>query len=411
MKTIRVLGRSVPVAPVLLILLGASLWPEMELLVPSLPAMKVAFGVTDGEIQQLLTANFMGFLCGVLFAGPLCDSFGRKKVAAWGMLFYLIASLGTIMAHSFSLLMLARFIQGLAMTAPIIGGGAMLLECTSGPAQIFWMSISSASITICMAMAPLLGAWINTAYGFRGNLWSIFIVGVLGIIPMLLFVPETLAAEKRSSMQLKALGKSYLRLLQDRRFMGFSFVMSALAASYWVYTGVSALYMVDYLHLDASLFGRYQGPIVGAFATMSIAISGIHRRLGVYRCLRLGMMSTCFGVVSLLLLALFGIESAVLTTIFMMFFVAGMVPANSLLFPSALNGLPQELQGSGQSLIQGLRLALASMGTMILGFTYTGPFLPVALLLAGMFTASTFVLWKMWGYLSDAPSSGIQSGH
>ncbi len=411
MKKISFFGYSIPAAPVCLTLLGSTLWPEMELLVPSLPAMKQFFAVTDGEVQQLLTANFIGFLCGVLLAGPLCDSLGRKKAMLWGMLFFLGASALAAVSETFSLMMFARFIQGITVTAPIIGGCTMLLEITSGAQQIFWMSISSASITLCMAMAPLIGAWINTELGFRGNLWSIFVAGLIGILPVIFWVPESLPKEKRTALQVKTVLSGYWQLLKNPRFMGLSIVMAGLAAAYWIYTGVSALYMVDYLKMDPALFGTYQGPIVGTFAAFSIGITWIHKKYDMKTCLLGGAVSMLLGTSALLVLSLAGIQSALLTTIFMMFFVGGMVPANSLLFPSALNQLPAHLQGSGQSLIQALRLLFASVGTMVLGFTYTGPFLPVAIILMVMFVGCAALLWKTRNLLSDAPSSGIVAGH
>ncbi len=411
MKSISILGRTIPVAPLCLILLSASLWPEMELLVPSLPAMKDAFGVTDGEIQQLLTANFVGFLCGVLLAGALCDSWGRKKTILWGMFFYLSASLAAAWAESFSLLMAARFIQGLAVSGPIIAGGAMIMDTTAGPNQVTWMTLSMASITVCMAIAPLLGAWINVEYGFRGNLWAIFWMGLIGILPIILLVPETLPVEKRKKLRLRPLVKGYLFVLQSRRFMSFAIAFCSLAAAYWIYSGVSALYMVDYLHMDQALFGKYQGPIVAAFSFASLTISWFYKRWGLHRCLWGGFFLMLLGTTVLLTLAILRIENAVLTTIFMMCFAAGMVPANSLLFISALNGLPEDLQGSAQSMVQGLRLFIASLGTGILGLVYTGPFLPVAVILFITFAGSSVLLWTSRRWLVEDTSQPVGGGH
>lgn len=412
MKSISFMGRSIPVAPLCLIFLASSLWPEMELLVPSLPAMKVAFGVTDGEIQQLLTANFVGFLCGVLLAGALCDSWGRKKTILWGMALYLCASAFAIWAGDFSLLMGARFMQGLAVTAPIVAGSALLMDLTAGPGQIAWISFSTAMITICMAVAPLVGAWINVRFGFQGNLWAIFLMGLFGVIPMLA-VPETLPPEKRKALRLRPLILGYSAIIRNTRFMTLSVAMCVLAAAYWIYSGVSALYMVDFLHMDQALFGNYQAPIVGAFACFSLCINWFYKRWGLFPCLKAGIFSMCLGTVTLLTLALVGIEDARLTTIFMMCFVAGMVPVNSLLIPSAINQLPVDLQGSGQSMIQGLRLFIASLGTGLLGIVYQGPFLPVAMILFTAFACGSFLIWIGRSYIEDSPDNNqvIGGGH
>jgi len=403
--------RRLPVAPLCLTFLGATLWPEMELLVPSLPAMKLHFGVSEGQIQQLLSINFIGFICGVIFAGPLCDSWGRKKMCVAGSLVFLLASVGAALSDNFALLMSMRFLQGLAVTAPIIGGGGMLLEITKGPGQIFWMSVSSAAITLRMAGAPLIGAWINAHFGFRGNLWAIFISALVGIIPIIFLVEETLAVKQRSIFNIKAIAKSYGALLKNGRFMALTTVMSGLPAAYWVYTGVSSLYLVDYLGLEPALFGSYQGPIVGTFALLSIVISQIHRRVGLKTCLITGFILMLIGAGALLGLAISGIENAILTTLFMMFFVGGMVPINSLLYPSALNALPPELLGSAQSLIQAMRLVIASIGTGILGIVYQGPFLPVALIIAVMFFLCWLLLWSQRSNLNSTTQGTFVAGH
>lgn len=400
-----------PIAPICLTFLGATLWPEMELLVPSLPAMKGHFGVSEGEVQQLLSINFIGFIIGVLFAGPLCDSLGRKKVCVGGALIFLLASMGAALSDSFTLLMAMRFVQGLAVTAPIIGGGGMLLEITTGHRQIFWMSLSSSMITLCMAAAPLLGAFINARFGFTGNLWAIFIFALVGILPVIFFVKESLPAEKRTAFNMPTVAKGYMALIKNGRFMTMILVISGLPAAYWIYTGVSSLYLVDYLELDPKLFGSYQGPIVGTFAALSMLISRIHRGIGLRACLVVGFVLMAVGASMLLILSLSGIESALLTTVFMMFFVGGMVPVNSLLFPTAINMLPDNLKGSGQSMVQAVRLLIASTGTLVLGVVYSGPFLPVAVILVTMFFLCWLLLWLMRHKLAHVTMGNYIAGH
>jgi len=367
--------------------------------------------VSEGHIQQLLSANFIGFLGGVLFAGPLCDSLGRRAVSLGGMLIFLIASALAPLAGSFETLLLIRFLQGIAVTGPIIGGSTMLLELTFGHKQIFWMSISNASVTLCMALAPIVGAFINESFGFKGNLWAIFALGIVGILPFIFFVPESLPKENRISFRMGEVIKNYGLLLKNMRFLGLSLAISGLASAYWIYTGVSSLYLIDHLKLDPALFGLYQGPIVGTFAIFSIGINWIHKKLGLNVCLWAGFFSMLSGTLPLVFLASLGQESALLTTIFMMFFVGGMVPACSLLFASALNQLPANLQGSGQSFIQALRLLMASVGTIILGATYSGPFLPVALIMLSMFLASSVLLYKMRYLIVEAEGDLVIAGH
>jgi DHA1 family bicyclomycin/chloramphenicol resistance-like MFS transporter len=392
--------------PICLILLGASLWPEMELMVPSLPEMKRVFDVSNREIQNLLTANFIGFFLGVLFAGPLCDSLGRKSVLKMGAILYLLSSLACALSPNFGILTLARFVQGFAMTGPVIAGGVLLMDLTKGSHQIFWMSLGNACVTFAMALAPIIGSWINSIFGYQGNLWSILILGILGIVPALIFIPESLPPESRKKFELGQLVKNYQALLTNWSFMSIGIPICSLAAAYWIYVGVSALYMVDYLGIPDAHYGWYQGPIVGTFSVFSLASSKLLGRFGLLNCVKAGIFSMLLGFISLLTLSLIPWETPLGTTIPMMLWVGGMAPLCSLLFPIALGVLPQDLQGSAQSMINAIRLLLASLGTALLGFVYKGPFLPIVMVMGGILIISLWILWTARGRLSHQPTVG-----
>ncbi len=402
----------IALVPFCLILLACGLWPEMELLVPSLPDMKQAFDIHDAEIQQLLTVNFVGFILGVLIAGPLCDSLGRKRVLVVGAIAYLLASFMSVFVSNFSFMMLARFLQGFTMTGPLIAGGVLLLEATAGAKQVFWMSLSNSAVTFCMAAAPIVGSWINNGFGFRGNLWSIIFLGFIGVVPALFFVSESLPPEQRKPFRPALLVKGYLTLLRDWRFMCLSVPMCALAAAYWVYVGVSALYMVDYLGIPAAQFGRYQGPIVGCFSVVSLIASHLMQRFGLLRCLKVGTAFMYLGCLLLFGMSVFSHDAALWTTLCMMLFVGGMAPVCSLLFPYSMMHLPPDLQGNAQAMVQAIRLLFASAGTFFLGIVYSGPLLCVTSVLLVYLLVSTLFLWFGRSFLKEkAGSTPLMGGH
>jgi len=400
----------VALAPICLILAACGLWPEMELLVPSLPDMKQVFGVSDGQIQQLLTVNFVGFLIGVLIAGPLCDSVGRKTVLVGGALAYLISSFLSAMAPGFGFLMVSRFLQGFTMTGPLVAGVVLILESTSGIKQVFWMSLSNSAITLCMAAGPIVGSWINTGFGYQGNLWSILILGLVGLMPSFFFVSESLQKNKKRPFKVLQIFKGYFSLLRDWRFMCLAIPMCAISAAYFIYVGVSALFMVDTLGIPASSFGRYQGPIIGCFSIVSLSSSCLLQRFGLIRCITVGTAFSSLGCLLLLCMSLFFKENAICTTVFMMLFASGMVPVCSLLFPYCVGHLPSELQGSAQAMIQALRLFFTSLGTFILGFVYEGSLLPVTVMMSITLVIGIFLLWKGREFMRGELSTGTVMG-
>ena len=299
MKRISFKWGHIPYAQLSLLVLGMALWSEMELLVPSLPAMKSYFAVSEGQIQQVLSANFFGFLLGIFLTGPLCDGFGRRTTTLWGMLLFLLASALVSMSDSLELMIIARFLQGFFVTAPIIGGITMLFELTKKDEQVFWMSISSTSITCAIASAPIVGTIINETCGFRGNLWAILVAGMIAIIPVYAVVPETLGKKKRTAIDTKNVLKNYWAILTNREFMSLAAAVSAPVAGYWVYAGASSLYLIDYVGVSSSSFGVYQGSITGTFAIVSLGFSFLHKRFGARMCMWAGFFGMLLATTSL----------------------------------------------------------------------------------------------------------------
>lgn len=389
------------IVPPLLILLSCSLWPEMEILVPSLPAMKSFFGVSDGNIQQLLSANYLGYIVGVLLSGPLCDAWGRRATLILGGIFYLLSSFGIAVSSSFTLVIVFRCFQGFFMTAPIVAGTVMMLEGTTGSRRIFWLSLGNTAITLSMALAPILGTAVNSSFGFSGNLWAIFILGVIGIIPVIAFVSESRVIERRQRVDWKNVGITYVNIMLDGRFMRAVIPVCASMAGYWVYIGVSALFIVDHLGLPAEQFVLYQAPIAGTYATVSLTSAWLWRRFGLKNCVRSGFGLMALGVAAIFYASLLGKESADGITLGMMIYVIGQVPLCNMLYPLAANHLPVDTQGKAQALIQALRLLLASIGTFALTFAYTGPFLPVAIILLLFLLLGAWALFGNREFLDD----------
>src|SRR5271166_1655357 len=80
--------------------------------VPALPTMQRALGVSETEITWLLTAYLLSASVGTAIIGRLGDMYGKERVL---LITLVVLSLGTLLAavsSSLVVLILARFIQG-----------------------------------------------------------------------------------------------------------------------------------------------------------------------------------------------------------------------------------------------------------------------------------------------------------
>src|SRR6201986_5664200 len=87
-------------------------------MLPNLPAMSDTFHLTrDNERQLVITAYLLGFGLPQIFYGPLADRFGRKPVLLFGCCAYVLFSALAAFAPTFTLLIVARGLQGMGAAA------------------------------------------------------------------------------------------------------------------------------------------------------------------------------------------------------------------------------------------------------------------------------------------------------
>mgnify|MGYP000280068224 CR=1 FL=1 len=96
--------------PYLLIISLITCCIEMDIVVPSFPAMAKYFATTEDKIQWTLGLNFLGFFVSTLFYGPLSESFGRRRVMVWGGVLFTLSGIGCALANSLPILILFRFL-------------------------------------------------------------------------------------------------------------------------------------------------------------------------------------------------------------------------------------------------------------------------------------------------------------
>ena len=90
----------------------------IDSMLPNLPAIGEALGVTDENRRQLIiTLYLLGFGAAQLIYGPLADRYGRKPVLMVGLSLYTGFSLIAAFARSFELLLVARVLQGIGAAA------------------------------------------------------------------------------------------------------------------------------------------------------------------------------------------------------------------------------------------------------------------------------------------------------
>lgn len=124
--------------------------------------LKELFDLSDLQIGTVGAAPGFGAIFALLFAGPLCDRFGRKRTLQLIALLYLLSALGSAFALSYWFLVSARFLGGLAFCSLAI---ASMYIGEIAPANIRgrMVAINQFNIVIGLTAAYFINYFIQQA--------------------------------------------------------------------------------------------------------------------------------------------------------------------------------------------------------------------------------------------------------
>lgn len=261
---------------------------SIDTYMPSFPEIGRSFGVSTLELQFTISAFLATFAVMSLFHGAIADSYGRRPVILVNLALFVVASAGCALAAAFHQLLWFRALQGLAGGAGMIVGRAMIRDSFAGDDAQRMMSTVTMIFGLAPAIAPIVGGWLQAAFGWR----SVFVF--LAIYPAVLLVacyrwlPETLPRQERQPFVARVLLANYCRLLGNLRFGLLSSAIAFNFCAFFLYIAAAPVIIYQWLGLNETQFAwlfipGISGIVIGAFISGRIA-----GRLARWQTLRLG---------------------------------------------------------------------------------------------------------------------------
>lgn len=138
----------------------------------ALPAIGRAFNGSPLELNWVTNAFMLTFGSGLMVAGAMADSYGRKRIFTVGTGAFALLALTLPLAPSLLWFDLARAAQGVAAAAAFSGGMSALAQEFEGAAQVRAFSFVGSSFGIGLAFGPIASGVLIEALGWR----SIFLM-------------------------------------------------------------------------------------------------------------------------------------------------------------------------------------------------------------------------------------------
>jgi len=201
----------------LMAMLLATVAISIDAMLPALPEIAATLSPGAPNAAQLVVTSFvLGMGLGTLFAGPLSDAFGRKRVILFGSSLYALAALACAFAPSLELLLAARVVMGIGAAAPRTVSVAIVRDMFSGREMARVLSFMMMIFTIVPAIAPLMGQGLIALGGWRSIFLAYIAFAGLTMLWLALRQPETLPPARRRPLHAADLALATREVLGHR---------------------------------------------------------------------------------------------------------------------------------------------------------------------------------------------------
>ncbi len=296
---------------------------SMDVYMPQLPQLAAQLRTSDALAQATMSVCMIGLGVGQLVAGPLSDRFGRKRPLAIGVASFALLSVLCAIAPSIELLLVARFLQGLAGSAGVVISLAVARDLFQGVALSRMLSMLAIVTASTPIVAPVLGGQLARFMDWRGIFFVLGGIGVALLAVAVFGLRETLPPERRHSDGFVGGTASHMsEVLRDPLFTAILAASCLGGLSFFSYLSMSSFVLQDEFEITPQVFSL----LFAVNALANLAGSQISRllvgRLGPTRVYLTGQISTGLVGAALLVATLLGLPVPVYLVLLALFLCA-----------------------------------------------------------------------------------------
>lgn len=233
-----------------------------------LPVIAADLNVSVAAAGQLVTSFSLAYALGAPILGTVTSHYPRKKLLMLSMLLFSLANALSVLAPSFTWLLVARIITALAaaMFTPV----AMAVASDLAPPAKRGKALSfiTAGLTVGIVLGVPIGTWIGALFGWRMTFLMVALVGLLTWFGVKWMLPSVASSPNVSMKErLAALNPQILLMMSVSIFGGMG--------GFMVYTYISPILqeitdaspgMIGWFLVLLGI-GSIAGNLVGGYAT------------------------------------------------------------------------------------------------------------------------------------------------
>ncbi|WP_119328154.1 MFS transporter [Cysteiniphilum halobium] len=336
------------------------------MITPALDGIKLAFNLSTGSLEWIITIFLLGYVFGQLIYAPLSNRYGRITTLRAGLCINLagiILCLISAYSSSYWLLLIGRLVTALGAAAGLSITYTLIHELLPEEKAKHVLSFVIIAFTAGIAISVFIGGIVTEYLHWYDCFWILLVHGIIMLALTGLF-SETLT--QKIKLDFSAISHSYLHALKSTQLIIFSLGLGLVSAFSYGYSAAAPLYAEEVLHLTPSQYGLWN--IVNMIGMLLSGFSGFYlvKRIGAAKTLIVNFIALIPFLIILVAISLLPHVSPVIffvdTTILFLLFGAIMGPSSHFALKIKAN------KAGATSMMSFINVFSASISVAVMGY-------------------------------------------
>ena len=401
----------------LILILGSltALGPfSIDMYLPGFAGIAKDLNTSVANVSLTLSSYFIGISAGQLLYGPLLDRFGRKKPLFWGLLVYILASLGCAFVTDIDIFIGLRFIQAVGSCAAAVASVSMVRDLfpVKDIPKVF--SLLMLVVGLSPMLAPTIGGYITEDYGWHTVFFILMFMGIIILLASQMFLPNSYEPNLSISLKPKPIITNFMSIIKVPQFYTYAFSGSIAFSGLFTYVAASPILFMDIFKVDPKSYGWI-------FAFMSLSFIGasqlnslLLRKFSSEKMIYGALLSQSIIAIVFLVLTMNDMLGLYGTIAMLFLFLACLGISNPntaglTLAPFSRNA------GSASALMGAIQLGFGAFASFLVGVFVKDSMTPIVVIIAVTTIAAFIVLnigkIKIKNTIVNSPNDEIQIGH
>jgi DHA1 family bicyclomycin/chloramphenicol resistance-like MFS transporter len=247
------------------------------------------------------------------------------------------------------------------------------------------------AVALAPATAAIIGGYMHAWLGWRANFVLIALIGFLALVLIRRLLPESYVPDK-NGLQPAQIFKEYGQLLTNRRFLSYAIISGAGSGIIMAFVTAGPFVLISYFNVATQHYGLYLLLPVLSYICANLITKQVAGKIAIEALLRLGLMVTVSGAITLSGLIFSGLQGAVNLTLAMAVSTFGLGPVFAIAPMRALGAAGGSI-GVASAMVSTIPPIMGGLSAASLSVLHDGTSRPLALTVSGLLFIVGFAYW------------------